>query len=173
MRRGYKQIVTAYEKERKRNVLAKSGPHECVVVLDTLKPSFNVAKIFRSAEAFGIHAVHLVDIGPFDPAPAKGSFRKVPARFHQTFADCYAELTEQGYEFVVFAADAEATLMKAELPRKVAFVFGNEEFGFSFDAADYPAIRSVSIPQFGDVESLNVSVAASVAMYEYLRRFGA
>ena len=172
MRRGSKQIALAYQKDRNRNLLAQPGRHECVIVLDKLKPSFNVAKIFRSAEAFGAHAVHLIDIGPFDPSPAKGSFRKVPARFHETFAECYAELTEKGYEFCLFTADAEATLMAAELPRKVAFVFGHEEFGFSFDAADYPAIRSVSIPQFGDVESLNVSVAASVAMYEYMRRFG-
>lgn len=172
MRRGSKQIARAYQKDRNRNLLAQPGPHQCVIVLDKLKPSYNVAKIFRSAEAFGAHAVHLIDIGPFDPSPAKGSFRKVPARFHETFADCYASLTEQGYELRVFAADAEASLMTAKLPRKVAFVFGNEEFGFSFDPTDYPGIGTVSIPQFGDVESLNVSVAASVAMYEYLRQFG-
>ncbi|MDF1579463.1 MAG: TrmH family RNA methyltransferase [Desulfuromonadales bacterium] len=171
MRRGYKQIVTAYQKERNRNLLAQPGPHGCVVVLDTLKPGYNVAKIFRSAEAFGLHAVHLINIGPFDPAPAKGSFRKVPARFHETFSDCYADLTAQGYVFFLLDAKARESMINIALPRKTAFVFGHEEFGFGFDAADYPAVRAVSIPQFGNVESLNVSVAASVAMYEYVRQW--
>ena len=84
-----RQMLLRYEKERKRNVMAQPGEHEFVLILDQLKAGFNVGKIFRSAEAFGATAVHLVNIGPFDPAPAKGSFRKVPAVFHETFADCY------------------------------------------------------------------------------------
>lgn len=109
-----------YENERRRNPLAAPGPLPLVMVLDRLKAGFNVAKIFRSALAFGVREIHLIDIGPFNPAPAKGAFRKLPARFH-----C------------------------------------------AFDAAAYPDLRRLAIPQSGPVQSLNVAVAASIAMYEY------
>ena len=53
-----------------------------------------------------------------------------------------------------------------KLPAKSAFIFGNEEFGHSFNKDDYYAIKSLKIDQFGRVESLNVSIAASIVMYE-------
>ena len=166
-----RQMLLRYNKERQRNVLAKPGAHEFVLVLDQLKADFNVSKSFRSAEAFGAGAVHLVDIGPFDPSPAKGSFRKVPAVFHETFADCHADLAAQGYTFFILDPDGATSLCARPLPRKSAFVLGHEEFGFSFAAQDYPHLERLSIPQFGSVQSLNVSIAASVVMYEYVRQW--
>ncbi len=160
-----------YRKERQKNILAEPGPHEFVLVLDQLKAGFNVPKIFRSAEAFGAAAVHLINIEPFDPAPAKGSFRKVPAAFHETFSVCYELLRDQDYHFFQFRADAEAPLHRVDFPAKSAFVFGHEEFGFSFDPSVYTEITPLAIPQFGSVRCLNVSVAATVAMYEYVRQY--
>jgi len=167
---GQRQVILRYNKERKRNILAQPGPNEFIIVLDGLKPSFNVSKIFRSADAFGAAAVHLINIGTFDPAPAKGSFRKVPAFFHEEFASCHRMLTGQGYTLFRLAPEADKVLTHIELPRKSAFVFGHEEFGHSFSASDYPDIRSLSIPQFGSVQSLNVSVAASIVMFEHVRQ---
>jgi len=167
---GQRQIIQRYNKERKRNILAQPGPNEFIIVLDGLKPGFNVAKIFRSADAFGASAVHLVNIGTFDPAPAKGSFRKVPAVFHEDFAHCHMSLTEQGYTLYSLAPEASEILTDIQLPRKCAFIFGHEEFGHSFSTSDYPDLHTVSIPQFGSVQSLNVSIAASIAMFEHVRQ---
>lgn len=165
-----RQMLLRYNKERQRNVLAKPGEHEFILVLDQLKPDFNVPKIFRSAEAFGAQAVHLVDIAPFDPSPAKGSFRKVPARFHACFADCHAELSAQGYTLFLLEPNGSSSLCTLKLPQKCAFVLGHEEFGFSFNRQDFADVQTLSIPQFGSVQSLNVSIAASVVMYEYIRQ---
>ncbi len=165
-----RQMLLRYNKDRQRNQLAQPGRHEFVLVLDTLKPGFNVGKTFRSAEAFGAAAVHLIDIGPFDPAPAKGAFRKVPAVFHESFADCYQLLNGQGYSFCLLEPQGATSLCETDLPTKSAFVLGNEEFGFSFDLEGYSGLRKLAIPQFGSVQSLNVSIAASVVMYEYIRQ---
>ena len=165
-----RQLLLRYEKDRKRNLLAQPGAHEFVLILDQLKPGFNVGKIFRSAEAFGAAAVHLVNIGAFDPAPAKGSFRKVPAVFHENFSACHAALTEQGYEFFILDPESAGSLCNIKLPAKSAFILGHEEFGFSFDPKHYPDFKKITIPQFGTVQSLNVSIAASVVMYEYVRQ---
>lgn len=167
-----KQIEQRYRKDRQRNVLARPGPHPFVFVLDNLKAGFNVPKIFRSAQAFGGAAIHLVNIGVFDPAPAKGAFRKVPARFHARFEEAWRELNEAGYTSFALTADGEESLPDVALPRLSAFIVGNEELGLSFDPAEFPGMRTLRIPLCGEMESLNASVAASIAMYEYVRQHG-
>jgi len=159
-----------YKKHRQRNALAKPGVHPIALVLDNLKAGYNVPKIFRSAHAFGAAEVHLIDIGPFDPAPAKGGFKHVPARFHDDFDVCYRALREQGYSIFTLTPDSAAQLWSTALPERSAFVLGHEEFGLSFDPADYPDIQGLAIPHFGPVQSLNVAVAASIVLYEYARQ---
>ncbi|MEJ2611956.1 MAG: TrmH family RNA methyltransferase [Candidatus Thiodiazotropha sp.] len=164
------QALLRYTKQRQRNLLAKPGVHEFILVLDHMKAGFNVAKIFRSAEAFGACEIHLIDIGPFDPSPGKGAFKKVPARFYDSFDQSYHELHTRGYDVVMLQGGGERLSTEVELKKKSAFVLGHEEWGHSFDPRDYPDITSLAIPQFGQVESLNVAVAASVMMYEYVRQ---
>lgn len=165
------RALQRYLKEKQRNILAKPGCHQFIVVLDHLKGGFNVPKIFRSAEAFGCHEVHLINVEPFDPAPAKGTFRKVPARFHDNFNSCYQQLLERGYTLFALEAGCKNNLSATVLPEKSAFVLGNEGLGLSFDKRKYPEVDCLSIPHAGVTESLNVSVAGSIVMYEYLRQF--
>jgi tRNA G18 (ribose-2'-O)-methylase SpoU len=166
------QALARYLKQRQRNLLAVPGVHDFILVLDHMKAGFNVAKIFRSAEAFGAKEIHLIDIGPFDPAPAKGSFIKVPARFFSTFDESYRELIRRGYRLMILNSACESLLPQVRIPEKCAFILGHEEWGHSFVPADYPELACLSIPQFGQVESLNVAVAASIAMYEYVTQRG-
>jgi len=159
-----------FDRQKRCSHLSTPGPLEYVIILDSLKPSFNIGKIFRTADAFGANSVHLIGIDFFDPAPAKGSFKWVPTFFHKTFNDCYLMLRKQKYTFFVLEPEEGVTLQHANLPLKSAFVFGHEEFGFSFDKNDFAGINTLRIPQFGKVQSLNVSIAASVVMYEYARQ---
>lgn len=165
-----KNATLRFQKEKWRNQTASPGTHDFILVLDHLKPGFNVAKIFRSAEAFGAREVHLIQVAPFDPAPAKGAFRKVPARFHDTFRDCHELLRKQGYTLFILQAGCNAMLHKTIVPQKSAFILGNEGLGISFNPHDFPDIQCLSIPQYGSMESLNVSIAASIVMYEYIRQ---
>jgi tRNA G18 (ribose-2'-O)-methylase SpoU len=159
-----------FRRQKNANLLAAPGAHSFIIVLDSLKPTFNVGKIFRSADAFGAREVHLVGIDFFDPAPSMGSFKWVPARFHDDFASAHRELTARGYTLFALEPQSERSIHAHPLPWHSAFIFGHEEYGLSFDPADYPDIRPLSIPQFGQVQSLNVSNAASVVMWEFLRR---
>lgn len=163
--------MQSYRSDRVRNQLSASpGCHEFVIVLDHLKAGFNVPKIFRSAEIFGAHEVHLIDIGAFDPAPAVGAFRRVPARFFEDFDQSYSDLTERGYSLFILDPRCDRSLSRHPLPLKSAFVFGHEERGVNIDRDRYPDLLPLVIPQFGVTDSLNVSVAASIVMYEYVRR---
>ena len=169
-RQRYKNAMARYEKEKLRNRLATPGANEFIMVLDHLKAGFNIPKIFRSAEAFGAREVHLVNIPPFDPSPAKGAFRKVPAVHHANFANCHADLQEKGYTLYTLEANCSNALYSTPLPVKSAFIMGNEGIGISFDKQGYPDIQCLGIPHFGSTESLNVSIAASIVMYEYIRQ---
>ena len=77
------------------------------------------------------------------------------------------------YELNLLEPGAEDSLHTIGLAQKSAFIIGHEEFGVSFDRTLYEKIRSVKIEQLGRVDSLNVSIAASIAMYEYCRQHGA
>jgi tRNA G18 (ribose-2'-O)-methylase SpoU len=164
--------VTAkrYERHRRANLLAQPGPHKFITVLDHLRPFFNIGKIFRSADAFGCQEVHLVGIDFFDPAPAMGSFKCVPAKYHETFDQSYQELRSRNYTLYALDPTSGENIAQSELPAKSAFIFGHEEFGLNFDPNDYPDIKMLKIPQLGKVQSLNVSIAASIIMYEYLKQ---
>ena len=164
--------IKRFEKQKRANLLAECGVHQMIIVLDHLKPAFNIGKIFRSADAFGAYEVHVIGTRFFDPSPAKGSFKYVPARFHDDFESCYTQLRRRHYAmYTLEPADGEK-LSNVKLPAKSAFIFGNEEFGISFSKEDFKELKSLKIPQFGRVQSINVSVAASIVMYEYIRQHG-
>jgi tRNA G18 (ribose-2'-O)-methylase SpoU len=169
---GDANALWRYERHRRRSLLAPHGPHPVALVLDRLKPDFNVPKIFRSAEAFGAHAVHLIGIGPFDPAPAKGGFKHVPARWWSTFADCKRALEAEGFSLIALTPEAPTLLHRMALPERCAFVLGHELGGLSEETRAAPGLVLARIPQWGTLDSLNVAVAASVALYEYVRQRG-
>ena len=94
----------------------------------------------------------------------------MPARFHDNFRDCYDELSGRGYRFFAMDGQCEHPGHSLSLPEKSAFIVGNEGLGLCFDPADYPDVKCLAIPLIGNMESLNVSVAASIIMYEYNRQ---
>jgi tRNA G18 (ribose-2'-O)-methylase SpoU len=146
------------------------GPFPLVLVLDHLKAGFNVGKIIRTANVFGVREVHLIGIPPFDPGPTKGALRHTRTRSFATFAESHAHLTAQGYTLYALELLGQNVVGRTEFPEKTAFVMGHEEFGLSFAPEEFPDVRYIHIPQFGNVDSLNVSVAASLACFEYLRQ---
>ena len=163
-------IRKRFIREKRLNRLAQPGIHNLVMVLDHLKPDYNVGKIFRSADAFGVREVHLVGIDFFNPLPGMGSFKHVPAKFYGGMAECLQSLGRQGYRLLTLDPGRGTPLCQAELPSRSAFIVGSEELGLSFDPREYPQMQILQIPQVGQVQSLNAAVAASIAMYEYVRR---
>lgn len=162
-----------FEKHQRHNThFAKAGVHDFVVILDHLKAGYNIGKIFRSAEAFGAKEVHLIGTSYFPLQTAKGAFKHVPAFFHQSFETCYEQLKQHGYCLFILELDADADLGEMVFPAKSAFIFGHEGFGVMLDRSKYTDLNGIAIQQFGKVQSLNVSIAASIVMYDYIRQQG-
>lgn len=148
---------------------AALGPYPLILVLDRLKAGFNVGKIIRSANALGIREVFLVGVQPWHPILARGALKETRTRSFAEMPEALAALKEEDYAVYALHPRGESEFGSVSFPEKTAFLVGHEEFGFSFDLAAHPEITLVRIPQVGVVESLNVSVAASIAAYEYLR----
>jgi tRNA G18 (ribose-2'-O)-methylase SpoU len=160
-----------HERELRLSQYQPEGPFPFVLVLDQLKASFNVGKLFRTANALGCRELHLVNVETFDPNPAKGTLKQTRSRSFKTFQESHDALIEEGYTLYAMDPTAELTLGLFELPEKTAFVLGHEEYGLSFKLEDFPKVKPVRILQFGRVNSMNVAVAGALASYEYVRQY--
>jgi tRNA G18 (ribose-2'-O)-methylase SpoU len=150
--------------------LQPEGPFPIVLILDHMKPTFNIGKIVRTANALGVREIHLVGVPNFNPKPCKGTLRHTRTRTFESFAESARTLIGEGYKIFALDPAGEVTLGQCELPEKSAFIVGHEEFGLSFKASDFPEVRRIRIPQFGAVQSLNASIAAGATCFEYLRQ---
>ena len=163
-------MVKKYEEDMRENRLARPGPFPLVFVLDHLKGGSNAPRIVRTANVLGAREVHFVNVGRFDPSPARGALRHTPVRPFASFQESHAVLVSEGFTPCALVVDGEEVLGRAALPERCALVVGNEEFGLSFNPRAYPGLRTLRIPEFGVTRSLNVAVAASVAGFEWVRQ---
>lgn len=154
--------------------VVKSRQHSLTVVMENIHDPHNVSAIFRTCDAVGVNNVSLVyNIESFPRIGKKSSasaYKWVNKKKYSSIEDCYKDLRERGYKiFASSISDDAKNLYELNLSEKVAIVVGNEHRGVSDEAANL-ADEKFLIPQFGMVQSLNVSVATAVILYEALRQ---
>jgi 23S rRNA (guanosine2251-2'-O)-methyltransferase len=146
-----------------------------VLVLDSVTDPQNVGAIFRSAAAFGARAIVMQDrkSPPLTGALAKaaaGAIEIVPHARVVNIARAIEELAEAGYVTVGLEGEADMSLAQAlDDLRPPVIVLGAEGAGLRDLVAKTCDVRA-RIPIAPHMESLNVSVAAAVALYEASRR---
>ncbi len=126
----------------------------------------NISAILRTCDALGIHHVHLVGTGRFkvSPGAARGAERWLQLHHHPDAAAAISHL--RGQQIRIFVADLQgAPVPPEEVPvqSSVCLWFGAELVGVS-DAAREAADGVVMLPMHGFAQSLNVSVAAALAL---------
>ena len=155
---------------------AKRG--EAVLVLDRIGNAHNLGAIARTAAFFGVARIVIPDHAsaarPSDSAHrvAEGGFEHVEVWQAKELVALAHELGAAGYDVVGAATRggrADAPREKGRERKPLALFLGNEEQGLAPDVAAACA-RLVTIPGSGKVESLNVSVAAAVLLWELLVR---
>jgi tRNA (guanosine-2'-O-)-methyltransferase len=156
-----------------RATLARRQP-DLAVVIEQVHDPHNVSAVLRSCEAVGAAAAHLVYPAGEGPTLSKGvsasAQRWLDVYRHSSIGDCYDTLREQGLTiYATWLGEGTLDLYSLDLTKPCAFVFGNESLGVSEEAVTL-ADATVRIPMMGMIESLNISVACAVVLYEALRQ---
>lgn len=147
-----------------------------LLILDGVQDPHNLGACLRSAEAAGVDAVivprdRAVGITPVVRKIASGAADRVPLIRVTNLARTMKSLQEAGVWIVGLAGEAEKSLYEMDLSGPCAMAMGGEGEGLrrlSREHCDFLA----RIPMRGQVESLNVSVATGVALFEALRQRG-
>jgi TrmH family RNA methyltransferase len=153
------------------------SPPNLILILDQLQDPGNLGTLIRTADAVGARAVILLEPGvdPFDPKTVRatmGSIFTVPFSRTKNIEDILPRLSKLGYHLVGADANRGVEVWQSNvLAGPVALVLGNEARGLSPELHPHLA-GYVSLPLRGQAESLNVSVAGGVLMYEWLRLNG-
>jgi 23S rRNA (guanosine2251-2'-O)-methyltransferase len=145
-----------------------------LLVLDGVTDPHNLGACLRVADGAGAHAViapkdHAVGLNATVAKVASGAAETVPYLMVTNLARTLGELKERDIRIVGTADDAPATLYQADLRGPVALVLGAEGKGMR-QLTRKTCDELVRLPMKGAVESLNVSVAAGVCLYEALRQ---
>jgi len=143
-----------------------------VVVLDEVRDPGNVGAIVRVADAVGADAIMFVGdcVDAYNPKVVRattGSLFHLPTVALKDMTEAVDALRKRHVQ--VFAADMDGeslpTIPQAVLAQPTAWIFGNEAHGVD-PASVALADKTVSLPQYGQVESLNISTAAAVCLYQ-------
>jgi 23S rRNA (guanosine2251-2'-O)-methyltransferase len=155
-------------------LLDKAGPAPFVLVLDGVTDPHNLGACLRTADAAGVHAVivprdRAAGMSPVVRKVAAGAAETVPLVQVVNLARTLRWLKERGLWLVGTDDQAGTTLHAAKLTGPLAVVMGAEGEGMRRLTRENCDLL-VSIPMQGVVESLNVSVATGVMLYEALRQ---
>ena len=169
-------LLAPFVSDRRRDRIEASlasRTRDIVVVLEDIHHDHNSSAVLRTAEAMGIFELHVVagkSRFVVSDKISMGAHKWLHGRGYSTISDAYAHLRARGFEIWASHFHGEAEPIEdIPIDRTVALVFGNEHEGLSRQAID-EADHWFKVPMRGFVESLNISVAAAISMYDVRAR---
>lgn len=140
-----------------------------IAVENTLR-DFNMGTIVRSANAFGVRRVHVIGRRQWNKRGAMMTDKYLEVEYHASPAEFSAVMCQRGKCLVALENNVSSeSILLTELPENTVYIFGQEGTGVSEDLLAL-ADKVVHIDQLGSTRSLNVGVAAGIAMFEWSRR---
>ena len=145
----------------------------CVLILDNIEDTHNMGAIIRTAAGLGVSAVI---IEKFSNAPINGTVYKtsagqvenIPIVQVNNINVCIEKLKQNGFWIYGLAANGEKNIWEERFDNPTCFIIGNEERGVSHNTQQHCDML-LKIDMSNNVESLNASVSAAIAMYEWRR----
>jgi tRNA (guanosine-2'-O-)-methyltransferase len=166
--------MTPERKEKLLYVLSKRQA-DLAVVMENVNDPHNISAVMRTCEAVGIQDIYVLTtkIHPhkkFGARSSSSAAKWLTVHQHSDAATCFAELRKRYSKILTTHLGSDSIgLYEIDFAKSIALVFGNEHDGVSEE------IRSLAdgnfvIPQMGIIQSLNISVACAVSIYEALRQ---
>jgi 23S rRNA (guanosine2251-2'-O)-methyltransferase len=152
----------------------EQGKTPLVVMLDHITDVRNLGAIARTAECSGVDAILIPEKGSAQVnqdaiKTSAGALYKVPVCRYNSSKEIITFLKSSGLKIVAATEEASSDYTDIEMTQPVALILGSEESGISAELLKI-SDELIRIPIFGDIQSLNVSVAAGVIIYEILRQ---
>ena len=147
---------------------------DLTAVMENIHDPHNVSAIIRTCDSVGINEVFLIyNYEKFPKIGKKSSasaYKWVTKNHFRTVDECYAELKKNNFKIYATSLENEPkSYWDVDFTDKVAIVLGNEHRGVSAEACE-KADATIQIPMYGMIQSLNVSVATAVILYEVARQ---
>jgi TrmH RNA methyltransferase len=171
----HEEVVMLFKRPaslRVQDYLPTAQTSDCILALDGVANPHNLGAILRSAAHFGMGAVMSREPAGLQSAAAlrvaEGGAEAVKLIASEHFIEDLEHLKRAGYQLVTTSSHAGESLYAKPLSKKTVIILGEESSGVS-KAIEKLAARKIVIPGSGEVESLNVSVAAALMMGEWYR----
>jgi tRNA (guanosine-2'-O-)-methyltransferase len=171
------QYITDHKKGAMERVLAARTRHFTVVLEDIFKPH-NASAVIRTCDCFGVQDIHVIEKTnkyKVNPYVTRGASQWVDLhKYYQpdgTSVDaCFSTLREKGYK-IYGTSPSPGSMSIHDLPanEKLALVFGNEHEGIS-EEVKTKADGLVHIPMMGFTDSFNISVSASIFLFDLVSK---
>ena len=153
------QVFAALEKSR--------NPLE--IAIENVEHDFNIGSIVRTANSFNVNKVHIIGKKKYNRRGAMCTDKYLKIIHHPTIDDFLK--TQEGRELVAIENNTERAqpLHSKEFKKDTTLIFGSENNGITPELLE-KAQDVRYIESYGSTRSVNVGVAAGIAMYEYTRR---
>lgn len=156
--------------------LYEQGKEPFVIVLDGLTDVRNFGAIARTCEVAGVDAIVIPARGSVTAnadavKTSAGALMKIPVCKENDLTHAIQFMKNSGLKVVSATERAAQFYTEVDYQGPVAVIMGSEDTGVSLENIRI-SDNLVKIPQFGTIESLNVSVAAGVLIYEVIRQKG-
>jgi tRNA (guanosine-2'-O-)-methyltransferase len=165
----YLEEFLTEERLQKINFFAPESSAFVLPVMEDIFQFRNAAAIVRSVEACGFHKIVAMESeNVFNPnlRVTKGAETWVEVEKLPHSLDSIKKIKNRGYKIVAVSPEKNATLLPDfSISEPVALVFGTEKEGVTEEILDF-SDETLAIPMYGFTRSFNVSVAASICMYE-------
>ena len=166
--------MTPERKTRLQNIIAKRQP-DLAIVLENVFDPHNISAVMRTADSVGVQDIFILTTKI--PRHKKWGFKSsssakkwLSIHEYDNAEECFAELRRRYQKIYTTHLDGDAIeLHNMDLTQSLALVFGNEHSGVS-DEIRALADGNFIIPQIGVIQSLNISVACAVTLYEAFRQ---
>ncbi len=165
-----RNVVDPYRYWRREAIVADIDRrrHDLHVAIENFGQDANIGGVVRAANAFAVHTVHIVGRRRWNRRGAMVTDRYQRLCHHDTTAALLDFAAENALTVVaVDNVPGAARLERTALPRHCLMVFGQEGPGISAELQRH-ATATVSVAQFGSTRSINVAVAAGIAMHTWI-----
>lgn len=154
------------------DILARENP--LILILDSIQDPHNLGACLRSAAAAEVDAVILpknrsASITPTVSKVASGGAEMLPIFFETNLSRVLEKLQHHQLWSVALTGHTEQTIYETDFNQVSVIIMGNEEKGVSQNLLQHTDYHA-KIPMLGNIESLNVSVATGITLFEALRQ---